>query len=119
MNKLVQRVFCPECGAMRIRQGRSKYAVCPNGHGRLVSSFTQAERCKAIAAKLPQARPIGRRVFAIDGLRGRFAYRDGSGRRPAAPDAKVQPGEVVARHVTNARTLVRVFARKSQRKTHG
>ena len=119
MNKLVKHVFCPQCGAMRIRQGRSLYTVCPNGHGRLVPSFTQAERCKAIAAKFPQARPIGRRVFAIDGRQGRFGYRDGSGRRPAAPDAKVQPGEVIARHVTKARTMVRVFARKSQRKTQG
>jgi hypothetical protein len=117
MNKLVKRVFCPQCGAVRICQGRSRHAVCPNGHGRLVPRFSKAERRKAIAAKLPQATRVGRRVFVIEGRKGRFGYRDGSGRRAAAPDAKTQPGEVVARHVTAARTLIRVFAPKPQRKT--
>jgi hypothetical protein len=119
MNKLVKRVFCPECGAVRIRQGRSRYAVCPHGHGRLVPRFTNAERRRAIAAKLPQARRVGCKTFVIDGHEGRFGYRDGSGRRPAAPDATVGADEIVARHVTATRTLIRVFARRPKRKTTG
>lgn len=117
MNKLVKRVFCPKCGAVRICLARSRYAVCPNAHGKLVPWFTEAERRKAIAAKLPRARRVDRNTFTITGRRGQFGYRDGSGRRPAAPDAKVQAGEVIARHVTASRTLIRVFARKVPRKT--
>jgi len=117
MSRLVTRVFCPQCGAVRIHPHRSRYAVCPNGHGRLVPRFTRAERRKAIVAKLPRARRVGRKAFAIDGYEGRFAYRNGSGRRPAAPDAIVQADEVLARHVTRVRTLIRVFVRKELQKT--
>lgn len=117
MNKLVERVFCPKCGAVRICLARSRYAVCPNAHGKLVPRFTSADRRKAIAAKLPRARRTDRNTFTITGCRGQFGYRDGSGRRPAVPDARIRAGEVVARHVTPARTLVRVFARKTKRKT--
>ncbi len=53
MNNLVKRVFCPQCGAMRVSPQSSRYAVCPNGHGKLVPRFTAAERNKAIIAKLP------------------------------------------------------------------
>lgn len=116
MITLVQRVFCSQCGAVRICHGRSRYAVCPNGHGRLVPRFTRAERRKAVAAKLPRARRVGRNTFEIAGRRGKFHYRDGSGRRPTAPDAKARANEVIARHVTATRTLVRVFTRRPQRK---
>jgi len=119
MSALVRRVFCPQCGAMRIRLHRSRYAVCPNGHGRLVSRFTETERHKAIASKLPRARRVGRNAFVIDGHEGRFAYRAGSGRRPATPDQKVEADEVLARHVTRARTLIRVFALRSLPRTKG
>ena len=115
MNKFVTRVFCPQCGAVRIHPHRSRYAICPNGHGRLVPRFTRAERCKAIVAKLPRARRVRRKAFIIDGYEERFEYRDG--RRPAAPDAIVQADEVLARHVTRVRTLIRVFVRKGSRKT--
>ncbi len=115
MSNLIQRVFCPECGAMRIRNHRSRFAVCPNGHGRLVPRFTEAERRRATAKKLPRAWRVGRHVFVIDGHKGRFAYRDG--RQPAAPDAIVGSNEVLARYVTRARTLIRVFVRKDPRKT--
>ncbi|NLE39431.1 MAG: hypothetical protein GX621_15525, partial [Pirellulaceae bacterium] len=94
----------------------SRYAVCPNGHGKLVPRFTAAERHKAFMAKLPRARRVGRNAFVIGGRRGLFYYRNGSGRRRAPPDAKVQAGEVLARHVTSSRTLVRVFTRKPTRK---
>ena len=117
MNKLVKQVFCPECGAVRIHPRRSHYAVCPNGHGKLVPRFTEAERRKAIAAKLPRARRVGRSVFVIDGHEGRFTYRNGNGRRLAAPDQQVQADEVLARHMTRTRMLIRVFAQKASRKT--
>ena len=115
MSKLVTRVFCPQCGAVRIHPHRSRYAVCPNGHGRLVPRFTKAEHRKAIVAKLPRAWRVGRNAFVIDGHEERFMYRDG--RWPAAPDAIVQADEVLARHVTRARTLIRVFARKGSQIT--
>jgi hypothetical protein len=116
MNKLVRRVFCPECGAIRIHPNRSRFAICPNGHGRLVPRFTAAERRKAIAARLPRARRLGHNQFVIDGHEGRFAYRDGNGRRRAAPDERIQADEVLARHVTRTRTLIRVFARRPPQK---
>jgi hypothetical protein len=119
MNSLIRRVFCAECGAIRIRQPRSPYAICPNGHGRLVQRFTVAEYRQAIAAGLPRARRIGRSTFAIDGHNGPFCYRDGSGRRRVEPDAKVQANEIVARHVVRTRVLIRVFTRKSPRRTKG
>lgn len=116
----LRRVFCPECGAIRVSQGRSRYAVCPNGHGRLVPRFTQAERQRAIAARLPRARRIvGSSAFVIDGHNGLFRYRDGSGRRPVGPDARVEAGQIIARHVTRTRVLIRVFVRKTQRKRRG
>ncbi len=119
MNKLVKRVFCPQCGAIRICQSRSAYAVCPNGHGRLVPRFTAAERRKATAARLPRARRVGSKTFVISRHHGQFVYRNGNGRRPAAPSRQLQANEVLARHVTRTRTLVRVFTRKNSRKTKG
>lgn len=115
----LKRVFCPECGAVRIRHGRSTFAVCPHGHGRLVPRFTHAECDKAIASQLRRARRVGRRTFAIAGRKGPFVFRNGNGRRRAAPDAKVQADEVVARYVTPKRTLIRVFTRRAPRKTKG
>ena len=119
MNKLVHQVFCPECGAMRIHQPRSRYAICPNGHGRLVPRFTEADRREAVTMRLPRARRVGRNRFTITGRRGEFTYRLGSGRRPVTPDQKVAADEVVARHVTATRTLIRVFARRPPRKSRG
>ena len=113
MKSLIRRVFCAECGAVRIRQACSPYAVCPNGHGRLVPRFTKAECQQAIAAVLSQARRVERNTFAIDGHDGLFCYRGGSGRRRVEPDAKVQTDELVARHVLRTPALVRVFARKA------
>jgi hypothetical protein len=112
VNKLVNRVFCRECGAIRIRQGRSSYAVCPNGHGRLVPRFSTQERRQAITARLPCAYRIKRNEFVIDGHNGRFAYRNGNGRRATRPDEGVQVDEVLARHVLRKRTMIRIFARK-------
>lgn len=116
MNRLVKRVFCPQCGAIRICHGRSAYAVCPNGHGKLVQRYSALELRKAIASRLPRAYRIRRNEFVIDGHEGRFAYRNGSGRRSTAPDEKVRTDEVLARHVTSARTLIRIFARRPPRK---
>jgi hypothetical protein len=115
MSNLTQRVFCPECGAMRIHNHRSRFAVCPNGHGRLVPRLTEADRRKAIVRRLPRAWRVGRHVFVIDGYDDRFAYQNG--RRPAMPDATVASNEVLARYVTRARTLIRVFVPKNPRKT--
>jgi len=108
---LIRRVFCSECGAMRIRNGRSPYAVCPNGHGKLVQRFTRAELRQAIEVRLPRARRLGRREFTIDGHEGLFGYRDGDGRRRANPGDQVAPDQVIARHETQSRRLVRVFSR--------
>ena len=112
MDDLCRRVFCPECGAVRICNVGSPYAVCPNGHGRLVRRFTKAELRKALAAKLPRARRLGRNRFTIHGHEGLFGYRNGSGRKPASPGMSVEADEVIARHVTRSRQLIRVFARK-------
>lgn len=110
---LKRRVLCDECGSVRIRHGRSPYAVCPNGHGRLVAHFTHRERRRAIVAALPHARRVRRHAFQITGHDGLFDYRNGSGRRPVEPSATVQADELVACFFTGTRTLVRVFARKS------
>lgn len=115
MSNLIQRVFCPECGVMRIRNHRSRFAVCPNGHGRLVSRFTEIERRKAIMKRLPRAWRVGRKTFVMDGYEGRFAYQNG--RQPVRPDATVGSNEVLARYVTPARTLIRVFVRKDSQST--
>jgi hypothetical protein len=116
MNRLVRQVFCSECGAMRIHPHRSRYAICPNGHGRLVPRFTEAQRREAVAMRLPRARRVGRNRFAIAGRKSQYAYRLGSGCRPVTPDQSVAADEVVARHVTATRTLIRVFARRPPRK---
>jgi len=107
---LMRRVFCPQCGAIRVRNARSPYAVCPNQHGRLVPRFTKAEEREAITEALPQARRTGRRQFTIDGHEGLFGYRNGSGRKRARPGDPVDQGEVIARHETGTRRLIRVFS---------
>jgi hypothetical protein len=118
MSGLHQRVFCPVCGAVRVCQRRSAFAVCPNGHGRLVRRFTQAEARRAFTASLPLARRVGRGTFRIGGHEGLFRYRGGSGRRPARAGQPLAADELIARHVTRSRQLIRVFARKPpKRKT--
>ena len=112
----VKRVFCDECGAIRIHHGRSLYAVCPNGHGRLVRRFTLQEQRKAIIETLPQAKRVGRRAFQITGHDGLFDYRAGSGRRPVGPDDPVGADELVACHLASNRVFVRVFAGKPCRR---
>jgi len=106
---LIHRVFCPECGAVRICHRRSPFAVCPNGHGRLVRRFTKAELWQAIALRLPLATKA-KRVFTIEGRDGKFVYRNGNGLKPARPGDSIKPGEVIARRETRARRLVRVFS---------
>ena len=112
MDDLCRRVFCPECGAVRICHRGSRYAVCPNGHGKLVPRFSKAEMRRALDLALPLARRLGRNRFAIDGRQGLFGYRNGSGRRRAEPGMAIEPDEVIARHVTRSRQMIRVFARK-------
>ena len=113
MSELCRRVFCPECHAVRITHSASRYAVCPNGHGRLVPRFTKAELRRALDDALPRARRLGRNRFAVDGQEGLlFGYRNGSGRRRAEPGMAIEPDEVIARHVSSGRQLVRVYARK-------
>jgi hypothetical protein len=115
---LTKRVFCNVCGAVRICHGRSRYAVCPKGHGRLVPRFTREERRKAIVAKLPKAHRAGRRTFRIDGHDGLFRYRNGCGRQPAEPDTQLTTEEVLACYVSRDRAFVRVFARKLRHRTN-
>ena len=117
MSKLLNRVICPECGAVRICHRGSLYAVCPRGHGKLVRRFTRAEAKEAIASLLPRARRVGSNKFQVDGHDGLFGYRNGAGLKPVEPGAKVKPDEVIARHVTRTRQLVRVYARIAPRKT--
>jgi len=105
-------VFCPECGAMRVRRRRSPYAVCPNGHGKLVPRFTKADVRQAIVTTIPRARRVGRNRFQIKGHKGLFCYRGGSGRRRAEPGMPLRPDELIARHRTRKRQLIRVFTRK-------
>jgi hypothetical protein len=114
----IKRVFCNVCGAIRICQGRSRYAVCPNGHGRLVPRFTRTERRRAIIARLPKAHRAGRHVFRIDRHDGVFQYRDKCGRQPAEPDVELKTDEVVACYVSRDRAFVRVFARKQGRRAN-
>jgi hypothetical protein len=75
--------------------------------------FTQAELRHAFAAALPRARRVGRNRFKITGHKGLFRYRNRSGRRPAAPDTRVQADEVIARRVGRKRQWIRVFARRA------
>lgn len=119
MNKSVERVFCPECGAIRIHVLGSRYVICLNGHGRLMPRFSNAEFRKAVAAKLPRAWRLRRNLFVIDGREGRFTYRAGNGRRAAAPNERVEADEVVARYVTRARTMIRAFTKKTPPTTRG
>jgi len=113
MNETLKQIVCPECGAVRICHRGSRYAVCPNGHGKLVPRFTKAEAHEALAARLPVARRVGRNEFTVDGQEGLFTYRNGAGRRPVQPGTEVGPDEILARHVTPTRRLIRVFSRKN------
>ena len=112
MKRQDKQVFCPECGALRICHPGSQYAVCPDGHGKLVPRFTKERAHQAFVASLPRARRVGRNLFRISGRAGLFGYRDGSGRRPATPETRLEPDEAIARHVIGNRQLIRVFARK-------
>ncbi len=116
LRELCRRVFCPQCGAVRVCPPGSPNAICPNGHGKLVPRFNKADLRKALVAAVPKARRVGCNRFSIDGRKGLFQYRNGSGRRPAHPDTPVGPDEVLARHVTAKRQLVRVFARAHPRR---
>ena len=53
MKPLQTQVFCSQCGAMRICRRDSPYAVCPNGHGRLVPRFTKREARQASSRPSP------------------------------------------------------------------
>lgn len=112
MKTLRNRVLCPECGAVRIRNRRSPHAVCPNGHGKLVPRFSRHELREVLSATIPRARRIRRNTFVVDGYQGLFCYRGGKGRKRATPGMAIEPGEVIARHVTGRRQLIRVFSRK-------
>ncbi len=77
--KLLDRIFCPECGEVRHHNPDSRYAVCMN-HGRLVATFTDKELCDVRIAKLPMATKLNARVgrkrkFAIEGHGGFFVIR--------------------------------------------
>ena len=112
MSDLARRVFCPECGAVRIANGGSPYAVCPNGHGKLVRRFKKGEIKQALKEALPVAHRVRRNTYTICGQSGLFCYRDGAGRKPVVLGAPLHPNEVVARHVGQTRQLIRVFTRK-------
>lgn len=112
LRELRRRVFCSQCGAVRVCPPGSPNAVCPHGHGKLVPRFTKAELHQAFVASLPRARRVGRNLFKIYRRAGLFGYRDGSGRRPARPGMPLEADEVIARHVIGKRLLIRVFARK-------
>lgn len=106
--ELIERVFCQQCGAVRMRNGRSPHAVCPNGHGKLVHQFTKRELREACDAVLPEARLVGRKTFTIAGHPWKtFCYRDGVKR--AMPGDTVGPDDVIARYETKAGSLYRVF----------
>ena len=116
---LDKQVFCSQCGAMRICHPGSQYAVCPNGHGKLVPRFTKQRAHQAFVASLPRARRVGRNLFKIQGQEGLFGYRNGSGRRPARPGMPLGPDEMIARHIIGKRLLIRVFARTFRPATSG
>ena len=63
MNKLVNRVFCPECGAIRIRQPRSRYADLSQRAWPPCAAVHRADRRKAVTARLPRARRVGRNTI--------------------------------------------------------
>ncbi len=119
MTRLQKQVFCSECGAVRVCRPDSPYAVCPNGHGRLVPRFTSREAKLAFIDMLPRARRIGRNWFTIRGQEGLFRYRKGWGRRPARPGMTIGPDEVIACLAAKKRRLIRVFARKPLSKKRG
>lgn len=119
MKRIQKQVFCQQCGAIRICQPGSPYAICPNGHGRLVPRFTRREVRQALVASVPRARRVGRNRFTIRGHEGLFEYRHGSGRRAARPGMTIGPDEVIACHVARKRRLIRVFARKPPRAKSG
>lgn len=113
MSDLARRVFCPECGAVRIANGGSPYAVCPNGHGKLVGRFRKGDIKVALKEALPVARKVGRNTYTICGQPGQFCYQDGAGRKPVVLGVPLEPDEVIARHVGQTRQLIRVFTRKT------
>jgi hypothetical protein len=119
MKRLQKQVFCSQCGTIRICRPDSPYAVCPNGHGRLVPRFTKREAKQAFVASVPRARRVGRNRFTISGHAGLFGYRDGSGRRPARPGMNIGADEVIACHAAKKRRMIRVFARKALRQKSG
>ena len=119
MKRLQKQVFCSQCGAVRICQRGSRYAVCPNGHGKLVPRFTKRESLQAFAASVPLARRVGRNRFTITGCEGFFEYRGGGGRRPARPGMELASDERIACHAARKRNLIRVFVRKALPKKRG
>jgi len=109
--ELTERVFCSECGSVRMRHAGSRYAVCPRGCGRLVARFTRPQIRMAVLSRLPRAFADGHGHYTISRRKGTFVFRDGDGRRPAAADAVVGPDQVVAWLYNEGRLRIRIFTR--------
>ena len=106
LTELQRRVFCPKCGCTRIRTSR-QYAVCPNGHGKLVRKFTKAETKRATLGKLPEATRINKKHFAIKGRKGLWSWINS----PAKPGDKVEANQMIARYMPGGAMWVRVFTK--------
>lgn len=109
---LAQRIWCPECGSVRMRSRTFRYTVCPNGHGKLVPAFTKADYKMTVVSGLPEATRVWApaKSFTIVGREGLWFWEAGDGNRLAGPGAHVRNDQVVARyHTPGGLTLVRVF----------
>jgi hypothetical protein len=86
------------------------YAVCPNGHGRLVRKFTKAEARRATLAKLPEATRVNRKHFTIEGHKGLWEWIN----IPLKANEKaraLKANQVVAKYMPGGAMWVRMFTK--------
>jgi hypothetical protein len=109
--ELARRVFCPECGQVRLRNAGSRYAVCPNGHGKLVRRFDNKELRMATIASLPRAFPNPDGTYTVSRRTDRYCFEHGDGCRPVMPGAATRADQIVAWIYNAGRLRVRVFTK--------
>lgn len=80
----IDDVFCPECGKEIIRL--DEFRSCPDGHGRLkrvppepIKKVSRVSRKELRLAITRAAKRIGRGVYEIEGLSGRWCRAKAGG----------------------------------------
>ena len=85
---------CDECGEPLIQANmKSKYVLCPNGHGRLKPVTKQELRCISLRTELPEAVSLGK---------GRYEIKGHAVRYNMAPSGSIDPNRVEAFYRTSS-----------------